>query len=106
MMQVSFPGSDRPILKTVLFLSSLFLVSSLSLFLGFILKNLNPAEYGLIHGQKEDLEITYKEILFYGSVILDFFVLSLAYRYAKNGLRKILVILALIYLFSAGLMIL
>ncbi|MBL7934069.1 MAG: hypothetical protein JNL60_19350, partial [Bacteroidia bacterium] len=67
-MNISLP--NRPILKTLLFLITLFLVCSFSLFFGYLLKNLNPAEYGLIHGQKEDLEITYKEILFYGSMIL------------------------------------
>lgn len=92
---------DKTLVQTLLFIITTFIISCLPLFLGFILKKINPQEYGLITGHKEDLEITYKEILFFASVMICFFLLSLSYRYIKNKLIKvILVSFAMLYLFA------
>ncbi len=80
---------DKTFVKTLLFIIITFIISCLPLFLGFVLKKINPQEYGLITGNKEDLEITYKEILFFASVMICFFLLSLSCRHIKNKLLKI-----------------
>ena len=98
---------DKTLLQTLLFLLLVFLVSSFSLFLGYLLKKINPAEYGLIQGQKEDLEITYKEILFFASLVIAFFVLSASFRYVKRRRLKVFLIsLAVVYISASGLIIL
>lgn len=99
------PG--KAFFKTLLFLVLTFFVSAVPLFLGFALKLVNPAEYGLTQGAKADLEVTYKEILFFFSIVFAFFVLSFSYRYAKHRIMKMFLIsLAGVYLCSAFLMIL
>jgi len=99
--------SNKTLFQTLLFLVVVFFISSLSLFLSFILKNLNPLEYGLIQGEKGDLEITYKEILFFASIVLCFFLLSLSYRYIKKRhLKLILISTASVYLFAAAFIVL
>lgn len=93
---------DKTLVKTLLFIIITFIISCLPLFLGFILKKINPQEYGLITGNKEDLEITYKEILFFASVMICFFLISLSYRYIKNKSLKItLSSFAILYLFAS-----
>ena len=93
---------DKTLLQTLLFIVTVFIISCLPLFLGFILKKINPQEYGLITGHKEDLEITYKEILFFASVMIAFFLLSFSFRYVKNKVIKfVLVSFASLYLFAS-----
>jgi heptose-I-phosphate ethanolaminephosphotransferase len=99
--------ADKYLLLTLLFIVLVFLISSLPIILSFILKNVNPAEYGLIKGEKEDLEVTYKEILFFTSLITAFFLLSVSFRYVKNrALKLFLKYLSLIYLSGAAIIIL
>lgn len=99
--------ADRTWLHVFFFLVSAFLISSLSLLLGYLLKKVNPAEYGFIRGNKQDLELTYKEILFFASIVVTFFLLSLSFRYVKKRTLKLfLVYFSLFYLFAAGLIIL
>ncbi|MEO6304079.1 MAG: sulfatase-like hydrolase/transferase, partial [Bacteroidia bacterium] len=92
---------DKTFIQALLLLVSLFVISCLPLFLGFILKNADPEEYGLITGHKEDLEITYKEILFFATVVIACFLLSVAFRYVKNKLLKfVLIAFGSLYLFA------
>lgn len=94
-------------LKIPGFLLLVFIISTLPVFLGYTLKLIYPSEYGLIKGNKNDLEITYHEILFFCTVVFAFFVLSLSLVKVKNPLlKRALLIISLIYLFAAGLMVL
>lgn len=91
------PG--KSFLEALVLLAVIFLFSSLSLFVGFVLKALNPSEYGLIQGNKQDLEITYKEVLFFTTVVLAFFLFSHSYRrIQKKALKLFLIIFAVTYL--------
>ncbi|MDI9341633.1 MAG: phosphoethanolamine transferase [Sediminibacterium sp.] len=93
--------------KTLLFTAFVFIVSSFTLFLSFILKKLNPSEYGLIQGTKHDLEITYKEILFFCSIVLAFFLISVSYRYIKTRwIKNSLIGIVVLYLIVASFLIL
>jgi heptose-I-phosphate ethanolaminephosphotransferase len=97
----------KPLLNTLLFLITVFIVSAFPLFLGFILKHMDPSEYGLIQEAKQDLEITFKEILFFTSIVLCLFLLSVANKYVKKkGLKIFIRTIALVYLTAAFLMIL
>lgn len=98
---------DRALFQSLLILALVFIASSFSLVLGYLLKNFNPAEYGLIRGRKEDLEITYKEVLFFFSIAMALFVLSTAFRYIrKPRLKTVVISVALVYLVAASFMIL
>ncbi len=95
------------VMKVPGFLCLVFVLSTLPVFLGYTLKWVCPSEYGLIKGDKNDLEITYHEILFFCTVIFAFFVLSLSMTALRHRLlKRSLQVIALIYLFSAGLMVL
>lgn len=92
--------------QTLVFLVVVFLVSALPVFLGFILKLVNPSEYGINQGIK-DLEITYKELLFFLSMVLALFVLSASFKYIqKKWMKTIFVFMACLYLFIACFLIL
>lgn len=98
---------DRHFIKTLGFLLLVFFICSFPLFLGFVLKNLWPAEYGLVKGNKNDLEITYKEIIFFFTIAFALLIISFSVRYLqKNFLKKILIAVALFYVLVAGLMVL
>ena len=99
------PG--KRLLQTLLLLLAVFLFSALSIFISFVLKNLDPSEYGLIRGNKDDFEVTYKEIMFFVSIVLAFLVLSISFRHVSNRrLRLFLISLSLFYLLAAFLMVL
>ncbi len=94
--------ADKTLLQTLLFIVTAFVISCLPLFLGFFLKKINPQEYGLITGHKEDLEITYKEILFFASIMIAFFLMSLSLRHVKNKtVKATLMSFAFLYLFAS-----
>jgi heptose-I-phosphate ethanolaminephosphotransferase len=98
---------DRVLLQTLLFLIAVFIFSTLSLFTAYVLKYIDPSQYGFIRGNKEDLEITYKEITFFASIIVSLFLLSVSYRYIKNNkLRLFVVSFSLAYLTAAFLIVL
>ncbi len=93
---------NKALLQTLLLVVATFVISCLPIFLGFLLKHFDPEEYGLITGHKEDLEITYKEILFFASVMIAFFMLSVAFRHVKNKALKItLIAFGSLYLFAS-----
>lgn len=93
-------------IKTVVFLCVLFLGSCASLLLEFILKWLYPEEFGLIKGNKNDLEITYHEVLFFFTLVFACFVLAFTVGYVRQRVVKYsLQTLAAVYLFTAALVI-
>lgn len=98
---------NKHFFKAFLFLILTFLVATSPIFIGFILKALNPLEYGLNQGNHTDIEITYKELLFFMSMVLALFVLSVSFRYIqKLWLKLLLVFIACLYLFMACFLIL
>ncbi|MCC6373108.1 MAG: sulfatase-like hydrolase/transferase [Bacteroidia bacterium] len=93
--------------QTIVAILILFVLCAFPIILSFILKNLNPAEYGLIQGNKQDFELTYKELLFFTSIVLCFFFFSAGFRYAKSRVTKIgIILIPLLYLTSAFLFLL
>jgi heptose-I-phosphate ethanolaminephosphotransferase len=98
---------DKVLFQTLLFVFAVFLFSSLSLLLAYLLKYLNPSEYGLIQGNKRDFEMTYKEITFFASIVLSLFLLSVSFRHIKNKKLKVFLIsFSLVYLCASFLMVL
>ena len=97
---------SKAFLRTLVFLMLLLIVCCLSQIQGFILKNLNPTEYGLIQGKSGDLELTYKDLLFFATFVFAFFVLSGSLRIKKyRGLKIVLAFVALFYMTIAALFI-
>jgi heptose-I-phosphate ethanolaminephosphotransferase len=98
---------SRALIHTIIFLSVVLIVCVLPLVQSFLLKNLAPSEYGLIKGKGVDFELTYKELLFFATVVFALWMLSASLRLVKRRtLRILLSSIAVFYLFVVGVAIL
>ncbi|MDP1727965.1 MAG: phosphoethanolamine transferase [Bacteroidota bacterium] len=87
------------LIQSIGFVIILFILSTIPILTSYFFKKFNPHEYGFLRGNKYDLEITYREVLFFSSIVFSFLIISIILKYVSaRKWRNLLLYIPFIYI--------